>query len=207
AAARQPGLVVQAVQRPQPAADPAVAVHREGTVVVRVSEQERPRRDQGGNRRPLPLIRVHQEHAVAVAVDDLVGDVALQVAHAADRHGTLHALVGGGDPERRRPAAGNAGHGDPVGIDVGPGAAVIDGPHSVPALDAGGRVAAGLPPPAAFAVRPVVDAGDLAELQRVDDEANVAVAAEPHAVVLEGRLVAVAATARVAAHVEHGRQL
>ena len=48
---------------------------------------------------------------------------------------------------------------------------------------------------------------DLAELQRVDDQADVAVPGEPDAVRLEGRLVAVASPAGVAAHVEHRRQL
>ena len=55
-----------------------------------------------------------------MAVDDLVLDVALQVAHAGDGDGHLDALVGGGDPERRRAAAGDAGDADLVGIDIGP---------------------------------------------------------------------------------------
>ena len=52
-----------------------------------------------------------------------------------------------------------------------------------------------------------MEAGDLAELHCVDDEADVAVGREPHAVILEGGLVTVATPAGVAAHVEHGRQL
>src|SRR5262249_4985033 len=147
-------------------------------------------------------VAVHQEHAVAVAVDDLVGDVTLQVAHAADRHGHLDALVGGADPDRRRPAAGDAGDADAVRIDILAAHQIIDGADAVPALDAGGRVAERLPPPAALAVGAVVDAGDFAELQRVDDEADVAVVGEPEAVVLEGGLVAVAAAPGVAADVE-----
>src|SRR5262249_4374697 len=163
-----------------------------------------------GDGRPLPAVGVDQEHAVAVAVDDLVPDVGLQVAHAADRHGTLDALVGGGDPERRRPAAGDAGHRQPVGVHVGPAHQAAEGADAGPALDAGRRVAGGLPPEASLegiladgvvlvadTVGAVVDAGDLAELQRVDDQADVAVVGEPHAVVLEGGLVAVAALAGV----------
>ena len=49
-------------------------------------------------------------------------------------------------------------------------------------------------------------AADLAELQRIDRQAHVAVLGEPDAVRLIGRLVAVAALVRVPAHVEHGRQ-
>ena len=41
-----------------------------------------------------------------------------------------------------------------------------------------------------------MDAGDLAELQRVHDQADVAVVGEPEAVVLKRRLVAVAAACR-----------
>ena len=73
-----------------------------------------------------------------MAVDDLVLDVAFQIAHAADGHGHLDAVVGGGDPERGRPAAGDAGDADLLRIDIGPGLQIIDGPHAVPALDAGG---------------------------------------------------------------------
>jgi hypothetical protein len=50
----------------------------------------------------------------------------------------------------------------------------------------------------------VVNARQLAELQRIDDEADVAVLREPEAVILEGGLVAVATTAGVAADVENG---
>src|SRR5207253_4882609 len=102
------------------------------------------------NRRPLPSIGVDEEHAVAVAVDDLVLDVALQVAHAADRHGTLDALVRGGDPERRRPAAGDARHRDAVRVHLGPADEVVDAAHAVPALDPRRRVAGRVPPPAVF---------------------------------------------------------
>src|SRR5205807_6854629 len=82
---------------------------------------------------------------------------------------------------------------------------VIDCANAVPALDSGGGVAVVVPPPAFEVVGAVVDARDLAELQRVDDEANVAVGGEPQAVVLERGLVAVAPTARVSANVEDRR--
>src|SRR5207248_2780146 len=119
-----------------------------------------------------------------------------------DRHGTLHPLVGGGDPDRRGAAAGDAGDGDPLRVDVGPADQVVDAADAVPALDARRRVAARLPPPATLAVGAVVDAGDLPQLQGVDDQADVAVAGEPHAVVLEGGLVAVAPAPGVAADVQ-----
>src|SRR5206468_191819 len=93
------GLLVHLVGLPQAGDDPAVPVHREDAVVVAVGEQRGPRRDQGGDRRPLPAVIVVEEHAVTVPVDHLVGDVALQVAHAADRDGDLDPLVGGRDPD------------------------------------------------------------------------------------------------------------
>ena len=125
-------------------------------------------------------------------VDDLVFDVAFQVAHAADGDGTFDAIVGRGDPDGGRPAAGDAGHADALGIDVGPAHEIIDGPDAVPTLNAGGRVAAGLPPPTALAISAVMDSRDFAELQRVNDQADVAVGGEPHAMILEGGFVAVA---------------
>src|SRR5262249_41675038 len=112
----------------------------------------------------------------------------------------------GGDPDRLRPAAGDAGDPEALRARVGAAAEVVGAAHAVPALDAGRRVAAGLPPPAAEVVGAVVLARDLAQLQRVHDQADVAVGGEPHAVVLERRLVAVAAAAGVAADVEDRRQ-
>src|SRR5207253_402783 len=55
-----------------------------------------------------------------------------------------------------------------------------------------------------LAVGAVMDAGDFAQLQRVDGQADVAVGGEPHAVVLEGGFVAIAAAAGMAADVEDG---
>src|SRR5690606_34756899 len=79
----------------------------------------------------------------------------------------------------------------------------IDAANAVPAFDARRRVSARMPPPTALAIRAVMDRGDLAELQRVDDEADVSVAREPDAVRLERGLVAVSAHRRMAAHIEH----
>src|SRR5262249_20956657 len=126
-----------------------------------------------------------------------------QVAHAADGHSTLDPLVGSGDPDRRGTAAGDAGDGDAVGVDVGTTHEIVDATDAVPALDAGRRVTERLPPPAAVAISAVVNARDLAELQRVDDQADVTVRGEPHAVILKGGLVAVPAAPRVTAHIEH----
>src|SRR5207244_6973980 len=181
--------------------DAAVGVHRKYRVVIGVAKEHRPRGDQSGDGGPLPTISVDHQHAIAVMVDDLVLDVAFQVAHAADGDGAADALVGRGDPDGGRPAAGDAGDADALGIDVGATDEIIDGADAVPALDAGRRIAAGLRPPSAFAIGAVVDAGDFTQLQRVDDEADVAVRGEPHAVVLEGGFVAIAAAAGMAADV------
>ncbi len=91
-------------------------------------------------------------------------------------------------------------------VHVGPADQVVDAADAVEALDARRRVAARMPPPAALAVRAVMNRGDLAQLQRVDHQADVAVPGEPDAVRLIGGLVAVAAAAGVSADVEHGRQ-
>src|SRR5262249_12031008 len=57
------------------------------------------------------------------------------------------------------------------------------------------------------AIRTVVDAGDFAELERVEDDANVAVVGEPEAVILKRCLVAVASAPGRAADVDDRRQL
>ena len=200
-------FVVHLVEPPQPGDDAAVAVHREQRVRVGVGEQQRPRRHEGGDGRPLPFVGVVEQHAVAMVIDDLLGDVTFQIAHAADRDGALHALVGRRDPERGRAAAGDAGHADPIRVHVGPAHEIIDRSDAVPALDAGRGVAGRVPPPAAEVVGAVVFALDFAQLQRVDDQADVAVGREPHPLVLVRRLVAVAAAVGVAADVQDRRQL
>src|SRR5207248_5969061 len=117
-------------------------------VVVGVGEEHRSRGDQPGDGGPFPVVGVDHQHAVAMAVDDLVADVAFEVAHAADGNGDLDALVRRGDPDGRRSAAGDAGDADLLRVHVGPRQQIIDGADAVPALDAGGRVAARVPPPA-----------------------------------------------------------
>ena len=55
----------------------------------------------------------------------------------------------------------------------------------------------------------MVDAWDLPELQRVDDQADIAVGREPHAMILKRGLVAVTASSGMAADVQdrRGREL
>src|SRR6185503_1054942 len=60
-----------------------------------------------------------------------------------------------------------------------------------PRLDAGGSVAARVPPPESFAIGAVMQTKNFAELKRIDDETNVTVPREPRAVVLVSHLVAV----------------
>src|SRR2546428_4941259 len=69
----------------------------------------------------------------------------------------------------------------------------------------GGRVAERKPIPHAQVVRAVMDAGDLAELNRVDDQAHVTVPGEPDAVMLEGHFGA-PRSGLMAAQVQNGGQ-
>src|SRR5260370_30360891 len=141
-------LAVHLVNLSQLGDDPAVGVHGEDGIVIGIGEQHWPRSHQGGDGRPVPLVRVVQEHAIAMAVDDLVLDVAFQVAHAADWDGTVDAVIGGGDPEGGCPAAGDAGDRDLVRSHVRPGDQIIDAANAVPAFAAGRAVAAAWPPTA-----------------------------------------------------------
>src|SRR5207248_46405 len=125
-----------------------------------------------GDRRPFPGVGIDQEHAIAVAVDDLVRDIALQVAHAADGHSDFDALIGGRDPESGGPAATDAGDADALAVHFRPANEVIDAANPIPAFHAGRRIAQRLPPHAnlyrlllPYAISAVMDAGDFAELQ------------------------------------------
>ena len=113
--------------------------------------------------------------------------------------------------QRVGPAAGAAGDADALRVDFGAGAEVVEGADAVPGFDAGRRVAAGMPATTCPGGRvPWWMPVDLAEFEGVDDEADVAVAGEPVAVMLVGDLVAVADAVlchvAVAADVEDGRR-
>ena len=133
----------------------------------------------------------------------------LQIGDAGNGNGALDPVVDSRDPPAIRPAAAAAGDAEAVGVDLLARLEVVERADAVPRLDAGRRVAARVPPPHLLAVRAVVDAGNLAKLERVEHEAHVAVAGEPGGVVLVGGLVAVADVPffhrRVPADVQNGR--
>src|SRR5262245_512641 len=63
-----------------------------------------------------------------------------------------------------------------------------------------------MPPPAVFFISAVMDGGDFPQLQCIDDQADIAVPREPHAMPLGGRLVAVAPAPGVSADGKYSRQ-
>src|SRR4029077_10922111 len=122
---------------------------------------------------PGPLECIDEKHAVAVAVDDFVPDIILEIAHAADGHGHFDAFVRSRDPERRRTTARDARNRQAFRIHLGTALEVIEGANSIPTFDTGGGVTAGLPPPTILAIRAVMNRGYLAQLKGVDDQAHV----------------------------------
>ena len=197
---------VESIKPFEPGANPVISVHRKNRVVPRILEQQRARRDEGSDMTPWPLESIDQKHAVTVAIHDFLAHILFQVTHPTDGHCDFHSLIRRRDPERRRATARNAGHREPVRIDLRPALQIIERANAVPALDARGRKSARLPPPPIVTVSPMVNACDFAELQRVNDQANVSVRGKPHPVMLESRLVAVAPFARMATDIEHRRQ-
>src|SRR5690606_21778404 len=100
--------------------------------------------------------------------------------------------IKGGDPPRIGSAAAASGHAEPLGVDLRAGLQVVESADAVPGFDAGGGVTPLVPPPHPLAVGAVVQSFDLAQLQRVDDQTDVAVPGKPDAVMLIRRLVAIA---------------
>jgi hypothetical protein len=143
-----------------------------------------------------------------MALDDTIHDVVVEVGDARDGRGDLDTIVGSGEPPTVGAAAGASGDAESLFVHFGPGFEVIEGADAVPGFDTGGGVTPGIPPPHAFSIGSVMDALDFAELEGVDDEADVAIAGEPGAVMLVGNLVAVTHTVvdgrSVAAHIEDG---
>ena len=111
-------------------------------VLVRVPDQQRARRDQRGHLREVPAVGVHEEHAVAVALDAAIHHLVAQIGDARDRRGHFHALV----QRRHRPGVGAAArtarHADALLVHLWPRAQVIQRADAEPRLHAGRRVAA-----------------------------------------------------------------
>ena len=191
----------QTIDALQAVDDPFVGVQGENRVVVAVHEQQRAGRDQRRDPRPGPLKGVVKKHAVTVAVDDPIRHIGEQVGHATDRRRRFHPFIHRRDPKRGRPAAADPGHADPLRVHLGTTGQIVDAPNAVPALDAGGSVAARKPPPAAFAIGAMMHAGDFAQLQGVQGQAKVSVPGKPDAVRLVGGLVPIASARRMAADV------
>ena len=182
----------------------------EDGVLVGVANEEGPWRDESGDAVKVPPVTVEHEHAVAMAFDAAVDNVVLKRGDACGGGCCRDALVQGCDPPGIGAAAAASGDADAGGVDLGPCFQVVEGADTVPSLDAGGRVTGCDPPPAAEVVGAVVFALDLAELERVENEAGVPVAGEPDPVVVVTGLVAKACAVLlhdgVPAHVKNGRE-
>src|SRR5213075_1552935 len=120
-----------------------------------------------------------------------IHDVVLQIGDTGNRRGHFDAVVESGRSPAIRAAAGPARDAETVGVHFRPRAKIVERPDAVPSLDARGCVPARVPPPQAFLVSAMVDALDFAELQRIDDQADVSVLREPGAVMLVRNLVSI----------------
>src|SRR5262249_2259840 len=116
------------------------------------------------------------------------------------------AFIGCGDPEGRGAATRDARDREALRIHFRSALEVIEGADPIPAFDSRGRIAPGLPPPTIVAVSAMVNPGDLAQLQRVDDQTHIPMGGKPHPVMLKGGLITVATFARMTADVKDGRK-
>ena len=184
-------FAVQLVDATDFCEEPVDAVEREDTVVVGVEDEQRARRDERCDLGKIPPVSVHVIHAVAMPLDDSVDNVVLQVGNSGDRRGDLDALVERSDPPTVRAAAAAAGNAEAVFVHDVKRRKVVECADAVPRLHTRRRVATGVPPPHAVAIGAVVDAFEFAELDRVNDEADIAVPGEPGAVMLVVCFVAI----------------
>ena len=160
------------------------AVEWKDPILVGVGDQQGTWRHQGGDHGVVPSIGIDHEHAVAVTFDAAVNDVILQVGDAGYGNRNLDAIVDGSNPPRVGSSAASSGDSKPLPIDLAASLEIVQRADTVPSLDAGRCVASVVPPPHPFTIGTMVDAFDLAELNRVDRQANVAVPREPSPVVL-----------------------
>src|SRR5687768_7322667 len=94
-----------------------------------------------------------------------VDDVIVEIGNAGDRGRYFDAVVERDGPPTVSATARPAGRSETRLVDVRSRFEVIQGANAVPGFDAGGRVAARIPPPHSFTMGAVVEAKNLAELQ------------------------------------------
>ena len=169
----------QAVDALKSIGNSVVGIHREYRVLVAIDEQQRARRDQSCNSSPRPTVGIDHEHAVAMPIDHTIGYIRLQIGHSANRHCHFHPFVGGGNPERGRTPTTDPGHGNSIRVDVAAADQIIDSSDAVPALNACRGVAPRMPPPAIAIIGSMVHRCDLAQLQCIDDQTDVAMPRQP----------------------------
>src|SRR2546426_1162287 len=126
-----------------------------------------------------------------MAFDRAIDNVVLQVGNAGDRSSNFDAIIQRGQPPAIRAAARTASNTESLRVNFGPRFQVIKRSDAVPRFNAGGRVTERVPPPHPFAIGAVMEALDFAELECVDDQADIALSREPRSVVLIGNLVSV----------------
>ncbi len=175
---------VELVNRAQPPVNLAVAGGRKRRVAPRADDFQRPRGDQGPHHRQVSQEGVVEVDAVAILVNGIESGVVLDRPGGANAGGDLQAFIHGRRVPGDGAAAGNARDGDPAAIDLRPGFQVIHGSDGVPGLGPGRSVPLGKPVPHFEVVRPVVNSGDLPELDRVDQQSDIAVSGKPDSMML-----------------------
>ena len=201
---------VQIVNVPHLAMNVNDSIQRKNGILVRVADQQRTGCHKRGDSGEVPAICVHEIHAVAVSLDTAIDDMIPQTADSRHRYGTANAFI----QRRQPPAVSSASRAsrdtETTGVHFRACFEIIEGADAVPCFNAGRRVAAHVPPPAIVGIRAMMDALDLAHLNRVNGQAGVAVASEPDTMMVVRCFVAKTDVSffgsPVAADVQHRRQ-
>ena len=161
---------------------------REGRVLSRADDLQGARRNERCSGGQVGHESVDEIDAVAILLYGFQSHVVLHRPRRAGCRSHLRAVVNRRGKPGHGPATRDARQRDPMRIHFGATLQVVEGANGIPHFRPGGRVAERKPIPHAQVVRAVMDAGDLAELNRVDDQAHVTVPGEPDAVMLEATL-------------------
>src|SRR5262245_15013341 len=99
---------------------------------------------------------VDEKHAIAMPFDGAVHDVILEVGDSCHRCGDFDPVVQGREHPTISAAAGTSCRAYSYLVHFRAGLQIIQGANAVPRLHSGGRVAARVPPPHAFAMGTVM---------------------------------------------------
>src|SRR5436305_2232499 len=103
-------------------------------IFIAVANEQRTGREESGDLRVIPAIRIHREHAIAMAFDRAIDDVIFEIGDSSDGTGRPNAVIERGDQPRVRATAASARHAETSFVHLRPGFEIVQRANAIPGL-------------------------------------------------------------------------